>query len=104
MPASPVTEMPILQVASVPGSPYAATFTLGTTLGVRRVLASGIKMTPPRSTRPRLRPTVPPRPSRPGGQAPADALGAEFTKLLTTLPAEKVTQIAEISIKTATGP
>ncbi len=98
-PASPVTEMPILQVAWVPGSPYAATFTLGTTLGVRRVLASGIKMTAPA-----------PAPAPAHGTAPAvvgvpaaDALGDEFTKLLPTLPAEKVTQIAEKSIKTATG-
>ena len=40
-----VTEVPMIQAAWVPGQPYAATFTLGTTDGLRREMAAALAAT-----------------------------------------------------------
>jgi hypothetical protein len=90
-PPPTVTEIPMLQAASVPGKPYAATFTLGTTAGIRRMLAKSLALATHTGT-----PPAAPSP------APADALNAEFARVLTTLPADKVTRIAPISTRMAT--
>jgi hypothetical protein len=95
-----VTEIPMLQVARVPGKPYSADFRLGTTAGVRRVLATAIsKGSAAHATTTGQAAAAPAA----GSQTPADALGVELAKVLKTLPAEKVIRIAPQSRKTPTG-
>ena len=98
MPVFPtVTEVPMLQMISVPGSPYAASFTLGTTQGIRRHIAESITYVPPCAETARRgndfghgsHAAGPSRP--PGGHGPGRRPSAEFEKLLTTLPADKLT-------------
>jgi hypothetical protein len=120
--APTVKEVPMLQVAWVPGQPYAATFTLGTTASVRRVLAEAItRASAARATTPGITASVRPvladaaahampavqaaaAPAAPAvSHAPADALGAEFAKVITALPSEKVMRLAPTSTKTAKG-
>lgn len=95
-----VTEMPVLQAASVLGQPYTATFTLGNTASIRRVLAGKVSMTAPAGQAPAPAAPVAPPPS---GPAPVDALGAEMTKAFAALPAAEVIRVAPVSTTTATG-
>jgi hypothetical protein len=93
-----VTEVPMLQVAAVMGQPYATTFTLGNTPGLRRALAAAVVKNA--TTHPTLAaPVAAPLPA----QAASDVLGTELAKRLTTLSAENVLRIAPTSTKTATG-
>lgn len=93
-----VTAMPMLQASWVPGMPYAATFTLGTTPGGQKALAAPIAKSNA------ALPTTTEQPiATPTRAAPTDDLGVAFNKLLTTLPADKITRIGPISTKTAFG-
>src|ERR1700722_2749741 len=95
-----VTEVPMLQVASVLGQPYAATFTLGNTAGLRRVLAGLVsENAAAHSTTPAALVAAPPAQN----QVPTDVLGVELAKRLTTLPAEKIIRIAPAATETPTG-
>jgi hypothetical protein len=94
-----VTEVPMLQVSHFPGHPYSATFTLGPRAG-SLFRAEVIAKTSTALAMPTGQAVAAPTPQ---SLAPADALGAEFAKLLTTLPPEKVIRIAPTSTKTATG-
>ncbi len=97
-----VTEMPMLQVASVSGQPYAATFTLGNTSSVRRVLADAVTHRNPSIAH--ATPTLSAAAALTAvSHVPSDALGAEFAKVIETLPADRVIRLAPKSIKTATG-
>lgn len=91
-----VTAVPMLQVAAVEGQSYIATFNLGPTPGVRRVLAAS---TGDATKTAALSAT----PSGAAIVAPADAMGAELSKALASLPADKVISIAPISTKTDSG-
>ena len=95
----PVTEIPMLQVASVLGQPYAATFSLGNTASVRRVLAQAVTHDPA-PTMPAVQAGAPATPVPP---PPTDALGAEIGKVFATLPADTVIRVAPTSATTATG-
>lgn len=89
----------MLQVAKVLRQPYTATFTLGTTAGIRRVLAKSVAA----NAAPAVPAAAAPAVAAVASQAPADAMGSEFAKIVTTLPAGKVTRIAPIITKTAAG-
>jgi hypothetical protein len=95
-----VTEIPMLQVGAVPGQPYAATFTLGNTASTRRLLAEAVAKAATTHPAPKVIAAVTPVAA---SLSPTDSLGAEFTKLLPTLPAAKVTRIPPSVTKTATG-
>jgi hypothetical protein len=97
-----VTELPMLQASRVAGKPYGATFRLGNTGGVRRALASKLaKAADP--VQPDHPTPAPADVAAAASQIPTDALGAEFAKAVTTLPAEKVRRTGPTTAKTATG-
>jgi hypothetical protein len=118
-----VTEMPIIQIASVPGQPYAVAFKVGNPPSAAQKLASAVnksnatnmpaaaaaKPAAPAEPLPLARVVVPAASLTPASAAvlpataaaaPNDALGMELSKSLSTLPASQVLRIAPTTVKT----
>jgi hypothetical protein len=96
-----VFQMPLLQVSSVPGNPYAASISLGNTNAVRRVLANEVAQEAvAHGAAAQTHAAV----NLSNSVAVAtDSRGAEFAKALTNLPAAQIVRTAPVSVKTATG-
>lgn len=119
-----VTEMPIIQISSVPGQPYAAAFEVGNPLSVTNTLASAVnksnlthipvaiaavpatlaaplplaRVAVPAATLAAVSTAAPIATTITA--APTDALGLELSKTLATLPANEVHRIAPTTVKT----
>jgi hypothetical protein len=108
-----VTEIPLLQAAVVPGRPYTAHFTVGSTDGVRRLLAAELATKDAAQTKGQPAPPAGPAPGGPSaaGSAappaaraltveearaafvPTDAMSKQLAAKVASLPAESIRRV-----------